>query len=106
MILVCDGDCIGIEGDVAAGVAQLADGEEGVGCQVGDDVDLASGRREMRNIQLGGMGRIHDRAVGVVDGDRIGGKLFVDNWERCGAEMGGATSVGNDGAGGGTVSSI
>jgi hypothetical protein len=29
------------------------------------------------------MGGIHDRAVWVVDGDRVVGRLFVDNWERC-----------------------
>jgi hypothetical protein len=52
------------------------------------------------------MGRIHDRAVGVVDGDRVGCRPFVDNWEHCGAKMGGATSVGNDGGGGGTGRSI
>ena len=60
----------------------------------------------MWDVQLGGMGGIHDRAVGVVDGERVGGRSFVDNWERGGAEMGGATSVGNDGRDGGTGRNI
>jgi hypothetical protein len=60
----------------------------------------------MRNIQLGGMCGIHDRAVGVVDGEWVGCRPFVDNRERSGAKMGGATSVGNDGGGGGTGRSI
>jgi hypothetical protein len=64
-------------------------------------VDLASCRREMWNIQLGGMGGMHDHAVGVVDGEQVGCRPFVDNRERSCAEMGGATSVGNDGGGGG-----
>jgi hypothetical protein len=75
----------------------LSDGEEGVEGQVReDDVDLASYSREMQNVQLGDMCRIHDSAVGVVDGKRIGGRSFVDNRERCCAKMGSATSVGND----------
>jgi hypothetical protein len=49
---------------------------------------------------------MHDRAIGVVDGKRVGCRPFVDNRERSGAEMGGATSVSNDGGGGGTGRSI
>ena len=105
-MLVGDGDCICVEGDIASGVAKLPDGEECVGGQVRDDVDLASGKGEMGNIQLGGMCRIHDRAVGVVDGEWMGCWPFVDNGERSGAEMGSATGVGNDGEGGRTVRSI
>jgi hypothetical protein len=74
-----------------------------VGGQVRDNVDLASRSREMRNVQLGDMCGIHDRAVGVVDGNWIGCRPFVDNRERSCAEMGGATSVAMMEGGGGPL---
>ncbi len=39
------------EGNIAAGVAERDDQNEGVGCHVGDDVGKASGRRERGDVQ-------------------------------------------------------
>ena len=41
-VLVSDVDVGCIEGNIASGIAKLANGKEGVGCKLGDNVDLAS----------------------------------------------------------------
>ena len=52
------------EGNIAAGIAERDDRNQGVGCQVGDDVGSARGGREHGNVQLARVGRRHTRAVG------------------------------------------
>jgi hypothetical protein len=59
---------------------------------------MACGWREARDIQFGGVCRIHDCAIGISDGDGGSSELFVFDGQIAGAEVSGAAGVG-DGCG-------
>lgn len=95
LVLVRDVDVGGSEGNVAAGITQLADGKEGVGRKVGDNVDLASIGWEEGQVQVSNVCRVHYAAIGVADGKRVGIGTFIDNREIDGAKMGCTAGIGN-----------
>jgi hypothetical protein len=80
----------------ASGIAQLAHGDEGGGGEFGDDVDVAGGRREHRQVEVCFMCQSHDHGtVGGADGDRIEREAFVDDRGIDGSEVGSAASICN-----------
>ena len=56
---------------------------------------MASGRRQGGNVKVGNMGRIHDGAIGVANGDGCSGNLLVNDGSVDGEEVAGAACVGN-----------
>jgi hypothetical protein len=79
-VIVPDGCVQGGEGDIAASVTQLSNGEEGVRHKVGKNMDFSGSRREARNVKLRLMGRVHDGGVWVTNADGIVGRLLVNDW--------------------------
>jgi hypothetical protein len=94
-VIVPDGCVRGGEGDIAASVTQLSNGEEGVRREVGNDMDFLGSGREARNVKLRLMGRVHDGAVRVANADGIVGRSLVDDWWVGAEEVAGASSVSN-----------
>ena len=64
-------------------------------------MNLAGGKGQAGQVELGSVCRIHDGAIRIVDGDGGSGDALVMNWHIGGAEVGGATGVSDgNGAGG------
>lgn len=95
LVLVSNLDVGCSEGNIAAGIAKLANGKEGVGCKVRDNVDLASVRWEVGQVQVSNMGGVHDAAIGVADGKGSGIGTLVNNREVNGAKMSSTSSIGD-----------
>ena len=89
------GDSAGVERNLATGVAELADGEKGLGNKGWHNVNLASCKREAWQVKLSGVSRVHYIAIWVSDGDGFGGEALVMDWHGSGAEMGGTAGVGD-----------
>jgi hypothetical protein len=94
-VLVSDVDVSCSEGNIASGIAKLANGKECVGRKLGDNVDLASIGREVGQVQVSNMCRVHDAAIGVADGEWVGIGTFVDNREINGSKVGSTACIGN-----------
>ncbi len=62
--LVSDGDGVGVKRGNATSVAKLADGNEGAGGQVGENVGSACHKGEIREIEFGHVARVNDAAIG------------------------------------------
>jgi len=93
------GDGGGCEGNSAASVTKLSNGDQGLGVEGWDNVYLAGGKWQVGQEELGRVGRIHDGAIWIVDGDGGSGYALVMNWHIDCAKVGGTTGVG-DGNGG------
>jgi hypothetical protein len=79
-VIVPDGCFRCGEGDIAASVTQLCNGEEGGRREAGNDMDFSGSGREARNVKLRLMGRVHDGAVRVANADGIVGRSLVNDW--------------------------
>jgi hypothetical protein len=63
-VVVGDGINMGVERGDATGVAKLAHGKEGAGCQVGENVGGACRKGEIRKIKFGREAGVNDAAAG------------------------------------------
>ena len=70
VVVMSDGDVGCCEGDVASGVAQLPDGEEGLCGKLGNNVAMAGRGRETGNGKVSLMGGMQNGTQGGVHGDR------------------------------------
>lgn len=62
--------CSGVECGSVSGTTKLwSHRDQGLGVEGGDDVDMACGGRQARDIKRGGMCGIHDGANGIPDGN-------------------------------------
>jgi len=87
IVVVSDGDGGCCEGDVASGIAQLPDGEEGLCGKLRNNVAMAGRGRETGNGKVGLMGGMQNGPRWGVNGDRgVGGALVAD-WCGRGKEM-------------------
>jgi hypothetical protein len=81
------------EGDIAAGVAERHDQNEGVGRQVGDDVGVTSGRGECGNVQSTCVGGRDTFAIWQAGNDGFVGWDDVGHRGSCGEKMAGGAGV-------------
>ena len=77
-VVVCYGDGVGVESGKAAGVAELAHGDEGAGGKVGENVGGACRKGEIRESKSGRVAGMDDAAVREGDGDAVDGRPDVD----------------------------
>ena len=85
----------GRECNGASSITELPHGDKRSGCEFGDNVNVAGGRREKWEVEVSLMGGSHETAVRVLYGDGVEGGSFVDDGGENGAEVGGAASIGN-----------
>ena len=57
---------------------------------------VPGGGREIWKVELGLMRGMHETAIGVADCDWLKGGAFVDYWGLYGAEVGGASGIGDE----------
>ena len=88
-----DGNRSRIECDDASCIAELCHREKGRRSEGRDNVDAACRERETGQVEFGFVCGIHYRAVGIGDADRIGGRSFINDGCRNGAEMRSTTAV-------------
>jgi hypothetical protein len=79
----------------AAVVAELANGNEGVGSKARKDVSLASGRGKTREVKSGRVAGTEGSAVGNADREWRGGRLLVEVRAGHGDVVSCAAGVGN-----------
>ena len=93
-VVVCYGDGVGVESCNAAGVAELAHGDEGARGEVGENVGGACRKGEIREIKFSRVAGMDDAAVREGDGDAVDGRPDVDERGIDGKEMASTAGVG------------
>lgn len=73
-----DGDGLCIKGGDAAGIAELANRDQGSRGEIGEDVGCACSKWEIGKIEFGRVAGMDDAAVRESDGYAVGGRLDVD----------------------------
>jgi len=87
VVVVLDGDGGRCEGDIASGITKLPDGKEGLCGKFGNNVTVASLRRETRNGKAGLMCGMQNGTRGGVHGNWGMGRALVADWCGRGKEM-------------------
>ena len=95
VVVVSDGDVNCCEGDVASGVAQLPDGEEGLCGKLGNNVAMVGQGRETGNGKVSLMGGMQNGTRGGVHSNWCVGCALVADWCGGGKEMRGTSRIGN-----------
>lgn len=72
LVIICNGDGLGVKSNGATAVAKLADREERHGGKRRNDMGFSCGGREIWDLEMAGMSRSHDGTVGSGDGERTG----------------------------------
>ena len=86
-----------VESDSAISVTELSHGEKGEILERWYDVGMGSFEWEAWDVKVAFMCGVHDRAIWILNGDRISCGKFVRKWEVRTDKMAGAAGVGNGG---------